>query len=91
MLMGSVPDFLLKQEHILVLVNGTYFHDPRYFPGKRERDELLVAKMMSSEIDGYRVTAVVTLWENDILSCQREFHFTNSLNGVETSSPPWGG
>lgn len=90
-LLGAVPDFLLIREHILVLVNGTYFHDPRYFPGKKERDELLIRRMMSATIDGHRVTAVVVLWENDILGCQRDFHFTNSINGIETSSPPWGG
>ena len=86
---GAVPDFLLVEENVMVLVQGEYWHNPANFPGKRERDEILITKMLGTVINGNVVSAVIQLWETDVLGCNRDFHFRNSLAGVESSLPPW--
>ena len=86
---GAVPDFLLVEENVMVLVQGEYWHNPANFPGKQARDELLITKMLGTIINGVLVSAVIQLWESDVLGCNREFHFRNSVAGVESSLPPW--
>lgn len=77
---GAVIDFYLPLNAIIFRVQGDYWHS---LPGARERDLVQKEILEGSVINGRRTTAVVDLWESQLLSCRRRRVIKLATIGIE--------
>lgn len=80
---GALPDFVLqmsRQGGMVWNVNGTYWHN---IPVVMEREQVQREELIGKTYDGILIQNYVALWEDRIMSSNRDDVFWAAMSGVE--------
>lgn len=81
---GFVIDFWLPVYAVIIRTQGDYWHS---LAGSREREIQARTVLQNAIIDGRPVSAVVDVWENALLDCNRKRIIDLAIAGIQASSP----
>lgn len=82
---GLIPDFVVSRNGSgrALLIQGVFWHN---VPGKREKDAADKLRMLNAYFDGELITDVIYVWENRLMSSDRNSVMENALSGIEMPS-----